>query len=201
MDDLDNDIGDTEPGEPEGRRRQIVRPWVVALTIALAVPAIYGMSMFLPEEALTEERPTPVSRSFNGNGPINVDAEGVAVKGYDVVAYFTENKPVKGSEAIEADYENGTFRFASDENRRRFLENPEKYVPAYGGYCSLGVANGYKDDMHPEAFSIIGGKLYFNLTPRIHDYWADHTEGFIAKADENWPDLRTAPGNGWGDGR
>jgi YHS domain-containing protein len=143
----------------------------------------------------------PSLHSFDGDGPINRTREGIALKGYDVVAFFTEGKPVKGSEEIEATYEETTFRFSSKENHKHFLEDPEKYLPAYGGFCALGVANGYKDDMHPEAFAIVDGRLFFNLTPRIHQYWKIDPKRYIRQADENWPRLKTAPGYGPADGR
>ena len=91
--------------------------------------------------------------------------------------------------------------FPSEENHQRFVEDPEEYLPAYGGFCALGVANGYKDDMHPEAFDVIDGRLFFNLTPRIHDYWLENHEALIDFADENWPQLEDAPGYGPADGR
>jgi len=193
MSDPEETIPDETVDEPRPLR---VRARVVALAILLGAPAISGLSFLIPED-----RPAPVDRSFNGDGPINVTEDGVAIKGYDVVAYFLRERPIKGSPAIAATYGDATFRFASEENRQRFLENPEAYLPAYGGYCSLGVSNGYKDDMHPEAFEIVDGRLYFNLTPRIGRAWSREKDRYIARADENWPELLDAPGYGWGDAR
>jgi len=141
------------------------------------------------------------SVSFDGDGPINVTENGVAVKGYDVVAYFTEEKPVKGSSERTVEYQDATFHFSSEANKKKFLQDPKRYIPAYGGYCALGVSNGYKDDMHPEAFSILEGRLYFNLRPDIHRYWKRNHEHFIARADAKWPQLKEARGHGPTDGR
>lgn len=123
------------------------------------------------------------------------------MKGYDVVAYFTEKEAIKGSPGITAEYKGATFLFASRANKEKFIEDPEDYIPAYGGYCALGVRNGYKDDMHPEAFSIMDGRLFFNLSPDIHRYWKRRHERFIERADGNWPQLKEARGHGPADGR
>lgn len=143
----------------------------------------------------------PFSHSFDGDGPINQTEDGIAIKGYDVVAYFTEERPVKGSPEFEVVHEEATFRFSSQANKERFIESPEDYIPAYGGFCALGVANGYKDDMHPAAFSVIDDRLFFNLTPSIHHHWESNKEAFIERADQNWPRLKNAPGYGRADGR
>ncbi len=192
--------------------RPLVRWRAVLIAIALAFPLAYGLSVIIPD-GRTYTVPAlmpgggagfagaPADPSFDGDGPINMTGEGVAIKGYDTVAYFTENRAVEGSPEHTAEYKGATFWFASEENRDRFAESPENYAPAYGGFCALGVANGYKDDMHPEAFDVIEGRLYFNLTPGIHQSWLWNKEQHIARGDENWPDLRHAPGYGPRDGR
>ncbi len=127
---------------------------------------------------------------FSAEGPINTDPDGIALHGYDLVAYFTEERPMEGSAEFEVEYEGAVFRFANEEHRDRFRDDPEAYLPEYGGYCSLGVANGYKDGMHPEAFEIIDGRLFFNLTPDIHHYWQRNVQAFTQQADANWPRLK-----------
>jgi len=140
---------------------------------------------------------------FNGDGPINVTDEGVAVKGYDVVAYFTEGEPVRGLPEHEVEQRGAIFRFASAAHAAMFRQSPGKYMPAYGGFCALGVANGYKDDMHPAAFSIVNGRLFLNLTPRINEHWEAYRRAYrlIERADRNWPELRHARGYGPADAR
>lgn len=138
---------------------------------------------------------------FYGDGPINVDRNGVAVNGYDVVAYFTGGRPVMGSEEFQFEYAGAVFRFASADHRDEFATQPERYTPAYGGFCTLGVSNGYKDDMDPAAFEIVGGRLYFNLAPAIHGYWHRWKSDLIDVADANWPRLHNAPGYGPNDER
>jgi len=195
------------PDSGPERAKFPVRPRVIVIAVALALPVAFGLNMIMPMELdKTHHVDVPLLRdnlsgSFNGDGPINKTPEGVAVKGYDVVAYFTEEAAIKGSEEFTATYQDATFQFASEENRQRFLDDPEQYIPAYGGYCALGVANGYKDDMHPEAFDIVDGALYFNLTPSIGEHWAERKDQYIRSANENWPSLRDAPGYGPMDAR
>ena len=154
---------------------------LLALALGLAAPALAG--------------------GFHGDGPIRVDSQGVAVKGYDLVAYFREGRPRRGLPEFEHRFSGARFRFASAAHRDLFAQEPEKYLPAFGGYCALGVANGYKDDMDPHAFEIVEGRLYFNLTPRIHAGWSRHKQRLIPRAERNWPALRDAPGYGPRDAR
>ncbi len=113
--------------------------------------------------------------------------EGVAVGGYDPVAYFTEDKPVKGSEDITAEYQGATWRFASTENRDSFLADPERYAPQYGGYCAFAVSSGYTAKADPEAWRIVDGKLYLNYSKGVQKRWSQDIPGHISKADSNWP--------------
>jgi len=141
------------------------------------------------------------SGAFDGDGPINMNRAGIAIKGYDPVAYFTENKPVKGSPEIRSEHQGAIFLFSSQEHKSIFNKNPQKYVPAYGGFCSLGIAGGYKDTFAPYAFDIVDGKLYLNLNMNVHWFWKRNQKAFIQRADYNWPELKEAPGNGPRDGR
>ena len=163
-----------------------VRVRTVVIGILVAVPLVLAADFWRVPDQFT----------FDGDGPINKDIRGGALKGYDVVAYHTEDEAVKGSMFITERYEDATFRFSTFEHRRLFRENPEAYLPAYGGFCAVGVANGYKDDMHPEAFSVIDGRLYFNLSKRIHERWRQQADEAISRADANWPGLMHAPGYG-----
>jgi YHS domain-containing protein len=119
-------------------------------------------------------------------GDVNVQ-DGVAIKGYDPVAYFTDNKPIKGVPAYRADYDGATFEFASEEHRRLFAAMPEKYAPQFGGFCAYGTAVGHKADIDPAAFSIVDGKLYLNHSTEVKAIWANDIPGYIRKAEEAWP--------------
>jgi YHS domain-containing protein len=115
------------------------------------------------------------------------EKEGVALRGYDPVAYFTDNKPVKGSAEYKAEYKGTTFHFASQANRDAFMADPAKYAPQYGGFCAFGTAGGYKAAIDPAAFTVVDGKLYLNYNRDVQKQWSKDVPGFIAKADRNWP--------------
>jgi YHS domain-containing protein len=122
----------------------------------------------------------------------NVDASGVAMKGFDAVAYFTAAKPTKGSADFEATFHGATFRFASAQNRDLFMKTPEKYAPQYGGYCAMGVAYNGKFDIDPDAWKIADGKLYLNKDMKTQQMWFKDIPGNIVKADKIWPVLGAA---------
>ena len=117
--------------------------------------------------------------------------EGYAVHGYDVVAYFTQGKPVVGSDQFTADYEGATYRFASAEHRETFTADPAQYAPQYGGYCAFGTAMGRKFDGDPNAWAVVDGKLYLNLNKDIQARWKKDVPGFIRGAENNWPLIRS----------
>ena len=117
------------------------------------------------------------------------EKDGVAIKGYDPVAYFAENKPVQGSPAYQAEYKGSTFRFASQSNRDAFKADPARYAPQYGGYCAFGTASGYKAAVDPTAFTIVEGKLYLNYNADVQKRWTKDIPGFIVKAEKNWPEV------------
>jgi YHS domain-containing protein len=115
---------------------------------------------------------------------------GVAINGYDAVAYFTEGGPVKGSSQFFAPYKGAVFHFSTAGNREAFVRDPARYAPQYGGYCAYGTAKGYKAPTEPQAFSIVDGKLYLNYNDDIKATWSTDIEGYIQKADGNWDDVK-----------
>ena len=112
---------------------------------------------------------------------------GVAVRGYDVVAYFSDGKPVRGSPEHQTEYKGSTFHFASKANRDAFSADPAKYAPQYGGFCAFGVSGGYKAATDPAAFTVVNGKLYLNYNRDVQGKWSADIPGFVAKADWTWP--------------
>ena len=120
-------------------------------------------------------------------GESNLDSSGLALKGYDPVAYFTEKKPLKGKVEFTAQHEGATYRFASAANRDAFAAAPQKYAPQYGGYCAFGVAGGYKAPIEPDAWTVVDGKLYLNYNRSVRSKWSSDIPGFVRKADANWP--------------
>lgn len=119
-------------------------------------------------------------------GEVNV-VSGAAVHGYDVVAYFTDGKPMEGKAEFTAQHDGATYRFASAENRNMFTADPAKFAPQYGGYCAFGTAMGRKFDGDPQAWKIVDGKLYLNLNQDVQKRWVGDIPGFVRGADNNWP--------------
>ena len=109
--------------------------------------------------------------------------------GYDVVAYFTDSKPVKGSKKIRTEYKNAKWYFSTAENLELFKENPDKYVPQYGGYCAWAVAGGYLYSGDPLQWSVHNDKLYLNYDADVKKKWLVDKERFIVEGDQNWPDI------------
>jgi YHS domain-containing protein len=111
------------------------------------------------------------------------------LSGYDPVAYHTEGMPVKGSGYHVAEHEGVTYLFANKKNRKRFEADPQKYLPAYGGFCAYGVSLGKKFASDPEVWRIENGKLFLNLDNDIQRKWEKDLFGHIRKADANWPEI------------
>ena len=149
---------------------KIVRNVIAAFSVILAV--------FAGGVAAANE--TNVSSGLTVNGT------GLAVHGYDVVAYFTIGRPMSGRAKYSAVYKDATYRFASKENLGTFKANPTKYAPQYGGYCAYGVSVGAKFDGDPRLWRIVDGKLYLNLNEKIQKTWERDIPGNIKKADRNW---------------
>jgi YHS domain-containing protein len=119
---------------------------------------------------------------------VNADG-GVAVRGTDVVAYVTEGRPVAGSARFTHAWRGATWRFASAANRDRFAADPERYAPAYGGFCAYAVSEGYTAPIDPAAWRIVDGRLYLNYDRSVQRRWEADIPGRIARADANWPAL------------
>jgi YHS domain-containing protein len=120
---------------------------------------------------------------------VNTSFTGLAIGGYDPVAYFTQNKPVKGTREFTFEFEGATYRFASAAHREQFTREPAKYVPQYGAFCAWAVSRGYTADTDPLAWRIVDGKLYLNYNASVQKKWEEDVAGNISKADANWPGL------------
>lgn len=133
----------------------------------------------------------PVSQALAADSDI-YERKGVAVRGADVVAYFSlidGQDAVIGKDTITAQYAGTTWRFSSTENRDRFIADPERYVPRYGGFCAYAVANGDTARIDPDAWHINDGKLYLNYSKRIGRKWLGDRDHYIQQADQKWPEL------------
>ncbi len=121
--------------------------------------------------------------------PVNKDKQGVALKGYDPVAYFTKSQPQKGSSQFSHQWSGATWWFESAENRDRFAAAPEKFAPQFGGYCAWAVSNGYTANADPEEWKIVNGKLYVNYNKDVRMKWEENAAQRIEAGNKNWPGL------------
>ena len=113
-----------------------------------------------------------------------------AVQGYDVVTYHTDKRPLRGNGHFVATHEGATYLFSSQENLKTFEANPEKYVPAYNGYCAFGVSVGKKFVGDPEVYRVVDGKTYLNLDASIQGEWLKDVPGRIRSADKQWGKIK-----------
>jgi YHS domain-containing protein len=112
------------------------------------------------------------------------------ISGYDPVAYFTDGKPIRGSGFHVTVVDGVTYAFTNDEHQKMFEANPQKYLPAYGGYCAYGVGVGKKFVADPEVWRIVEGKLYLNLDKSIQQKWEKDIPGYIKNGDANWATIK-----------
>lgn len=115
------------------------------------------------------------------------ERDGVAIEGYDPVAYFTEKQPVLGKKEFSAEYKGSVFLFSSAANRDKFKASPEAFAPQFNGFCAYGTAGGYKAKSDGTAFTVLDGKLYLNYNALVRTRWNLDTQGYINKAVANWP--------------
>jgi len=146
-----------------------------------------------PPKIIEENQLPPLNKSYN------INKKGIMLLGYDLVAYFKSNKAIKGTEKYIHTYRDAIFHFSSRKNLNTFVDNPEKYLPKYGGWCALGMSidgikDGYTADKYaadPENFKIIGEELYVFYKTLDYDSlqkWNEETDeaACIARADKFW---------------
>lgn len=121
-----------------------------------------------------------------GQHKLNLDNQGVILKGYDPVAYFTQKKAVKGSPKYKTTYEGATYYFSSAADLAIFKKSPSKYIPQYGGFCANGMANRQASDIDPSVFFVIKGKLYVCASPEAEKEFQSNLPANLKKADQNW---------------
>jgi len=150
-------------------------------TVTLAALGALAVSLVSPGTAEAG------SQVFQSGGLLG---KSYAISGYDTVAYHTQRQAVEGSDSFTHDWNGATWKFASAENRALFVAEPEKYAPAYGGYCAFAVAQGATASTDPEAWDVVDGRLYLNYNKGIQKRWQSDRPGFIKKAEANWPKIR-----------
>ncbi len=110
-----------------------------------------------------------------------------ALNGYDVVAFYTDSAVVPGSKQYSYQWKQAVWYFSSRAHLDTFSQAPEKFYPAYGGWCAYGASNGYKAPTEAGTFTFINNRLYFNYNGAVKDTWLKNPDGYISKADANWP--------------
>lgn len=154
---------------PENPTRRILFKNVLRVTAALVV--VQSLPSYAKEKKLVYTK----------------KGEGLALRGYDAVAYFTANKPVKGKKKYATEYKGATWHFSSQENVDAFVLNPESYEPQYGGYCAYSVSVNKLVKANPKLWKIINDKLYVNYNRNIHKRWLKRPDVMIERADSHWP--------------
>lgn len=129
------------------------------------------------------------STGFSQN--INKTAIGsLALKGYDVVSYFSDSTAIEGSRKYETEYLGAKWRFVSKEHLDLFIKSPEKYIPQFGGYCAWAVGHNYTADADPLCWKIVDGKLYLNYNQDVQKDWSKDIPNLIESGNTNWELLR-----------
>lgn len=165
------------------------------LFVAVASLAITACGGGASDEAQTTTEASAETAAVNAGGeatgPIYTENQGetLALSGYDAVSYFTgDGVPVEGAADNTVLYQGFEYRFASAENAQAFAAEPAKYAPAYGGYCAWAIgANDALAPGDPNVYEIVDGKLYLNFNEQVQGNWQKDKEGFISKADTNYP--------------
>ncbi len=112
--------------------------------------------------------------------------DGVAVRGFDVVAYFTQQQPVPGKLEFATQWGGVSWQFSSQQNLEQFRDDPERYVPQFGGFCSLTMAHGSSIPINPEAWAIHDGRLYLFIFPAARETWQMNPKQLIQRAESRW---------------
>ena len=120
---------------------------------------------------------------------LNLDKSGVAIQGYDPVAFFSDHHPVMGKSEFISQADGATYQFVSKEHKELFGKEPAKYEPLFGGYCAYGVSHDKLAPVDVEAFQIVDGKLCMQYSKSVRDSFNEDQKGNLNKANQNWPGL------------
>lgn len=157
-----------------------VSPTVIRLSLVAAM-GIAIVAIYRGGDPLTPRALAPAAIET----PVNV-RNGMAINGYDPVAYFLEREAVPGVPYYTTIWRGAEWRFVSGRNLALFRARPTRYAPQYGGFSVYGVALGKAYDADPTLFDIIDGKLYLSHNKRVRDLWLENPDGYIAEADRVW---------------
>ena len=116
---------------------------------------------------------------------------GIALNGYDVVSFYTESKAIRGADAFSFKWKDATWLFSSQQHLDSFKQSPEKYEPAFGGYCAYGTSRGYKAPTQIDTWTIVNNKLFFNYNQKVKELWNKNQSTFIDSATVKWPLIKS----------
>lgn len=114
------------------------------------------------------------------------------IEGYDVVSYYRDSGPLPGTPQISIDYQDKTLLFSSTDNLNDFLADPEKYMPAYNGYCAYGMVYGMTSKIDPLQYDIVDGRLYLQLDKGTKRRWNRRISRYIKKSDRAWKKIKVS---------
>ena len=148
----------------------------VAIVVGVLVVGVFGF--------MTMNKVSPVSWGWWGT---TYTTSGVALEGYDPVAYFESGRATQGDAQISYDYQDATWHFASDANKSLFVENPARYAPQFGSFCAFAVSKGFTAQPTPEAWHIEDDRLYVFADQNVRDDWvATLGDGSLDRSTMNW---------------
>ncbi|MFO0691819.1 MAG: YHS domain-containing (seleno)protein [Myxococcota bacterium] len=177
-------------GAPARERARRLRAVLLSI-LALGLFAATGSLAASPGEDPAASAPSPDERIL-----VNRDHEGVALQGYDPVAYFTDGRPTKGDPRHHSTWQDATYHFASAEHKRLFDADPARYAPAYGGYCGYAASIDRLSPVSPLVFDVVEGRLVLQHNQKAYDLWHRDVAASLAAADRNWPGLVERNGTG-----
>jgi YHS domain-containing protein len=154
-------------------------------SLASYIAITFLLCVGVPGVAASDSQTSPIAA-------VNT-TDGIALKGYDPVAYFTVGEPTPGMDQYNYRWKGAVYRFASAENLERFKADPEKYLPQYGGYCAYAMSIDRIADISPNRWAIVGDKLYLNNNLFSQTLWSVDKNGRIASADRNWATFPKIP--------
>ena len=121
---------------------------------------------------------------------LNLSRTGLALRGVDPVSYFVAGEPIQGRKTIIHEYNGGTYRFSSYDNLELFKDNPDAFLPAYGGYCAYRTAVKTKVDGDPFIWHIVDDQLYLNINRSVDRVWQRNVPKYLRDADKNWSAIK-----------
>ena len=125
------------------------------------------------------------------SGPVVADPKtGLAINGFDPVAYFTEATAREGRVEVEYRFSGATWRFRNDGNRAAFADNPEVYAPQFGGYDPVAIARGNSVPGHPQVWLVTGQRLYLFYSKEARAEFAAQAQSLLSLAERRWPEVQ-----------